>query len=84
MAERTTLEIIAPTVEEALAQTCPAGIDIYFDNVGGDHLEGALTHMNPFGRIPACGMDLCLQQRGARSWPEQPRADRAAAAARRD
>ncbi|HZQ35709.1 MAG TPA: NADP-dependent oxidoreductase, partial [Dehalococcoidia bacterium] len=38
------------------ARHCPDGIDIYFDNVGGDHLQAALALMNPFGRIPACGM----------------------------
>jgi NADPH-dependent curcumin reductase CurA len=42
--------------EEALAEFCPDGIDVYFDNVGGDHLQAALNHMNPFGRIAACGM----------------------------
>ncbi|GCD88993.1 NADP-dependent oxidoreductase [Nocardioides sp. LS1] len=30
-------------------------VDVYFDNVGGDHLEGAIFHMNDFGRIAACG-----------------------------
>ncbi len=40
---------------EALGETCPEGIDIYFDNVGGDHLEAALEHMKDFGRISACG-----------------------------
>lgn len=35
---------------------CPDGIDIYFENVGGAHLEAALHHMKPFGRIPVCGM----------------------------
>lgn len=39
-----------------LAKHCPDGIDIYFENVGGDHLEAALTHMNQYGRIPVCGM----------------------------
>ncbi len=43
-------------LDQALAQTCPDGIDVYFDNVGGDHLQAALNHMNPFGRIPVCGM----------------------------
>ncbi|GAB3767257.1 hypothetical protein FB382_001643 [Nocardioides ginsengisegetis] len=32
-----------------------APVDVYFDNVGGDHLEGAIFHMNDFGRIAACG-----------------------------
>ena len=31
------------------------GIDVYFDNVGGDHLEAALDLMNDEGRIAACG-----------------------------
>ncbi len=34
----------------------PEGIDLYFENVGGLHLEAALEHMNPFGRIVMCGM----------------------------
>ncbi len=29
--------------------------DVYFDNVGGDHLEAAMFHLNDFGRIAACG-----------------------------
>ncbi len=29
--------------------------DVYFDNVGGDHLEAAISHLNPFGRVAACG-----------------------------
>jgi len=33
----------------------PNGIDIYYDNVGGELLDAALTHMNEFGRIVACG-----------------------------
>ena len=37
-------------------QLAPHGpVDVYFDNVGGDHLEGALFHMADFGRIAACG-----------------------------
>lgn len=41
---------------EALAQAAPDGIDVYFENVGGEHLQAALNVMNPFGRIAACGM----------------------------
>jgi NADPH-dependent curcumin reductase CurA len=35
---------------------CPTGIDVYFENVGGVHLEAALEHMNTHGRIVMCGM----------------------------
>ena len=35
---------------------CPKGIDVYFENVGGVHLEAALEHMNAYGRIVMCGM----------------------------
>jgi len=41
---------------EALRELAPDGIDIYFDNVGGGHLQAALSAMNNFGRIPLCGM----------------------------
>ncbi|MDA0840178.1 MAG: NADP-dependent oxidoreductase [Planctomycetota bacterium] len=39
-----------------LGKHCPDGIDVYFENVGGKHLEAALEHMNVFGRIVLCGM----------------------------
>ena len=40
----------------AIAQRCPDGIDVYFENVGGKHLEATLSLMNLRGRIPLCGM----------------------------
>jgi len=43
-------------VGAALQEACPEGIDVYFDNVGGDILDAALEHMKDFGRIVACGM----------------------------
>lgn len=39
----------------ALKRYLPHGIDIYFDNVGGETLEVALTHCNTHARIPVCG-----------------------------
>jgi len=39
-----------------VGKQCPKGIDVYFENVGGKHLEAALEHMNFFGRIVLCGM----------------------------
>lgn len=42
--------------KDALPRLAPEGIDINFENVGGDHLEAALDAMNKGGRIPVCGM----------------------------
>ena len=39
----------------ALRRLAPEGIDVYFDNVGGDHLEAALDAMRPYGRVALCG-----------------------------
>lgn len=41
---------------DALKRLAPNGIDIYYENVGGEQLEAALDAMNDFGRIIACGM----------------------------
>jgi NADPH-dependent curcumin reductase CurA len=43
-------------IREALAAVTPKGIDVYFENVGGAHLEAALARMNLNARIPVCGM----------------------------
>ena len=42
-------------IRKALEEATPKGIDVYFDNVGGDHLEAALRRINTLGRIPVCG-----------------------------
>jgi len=42
-------------IRQALEDATPKGLDVYFDNVGGDHLEAALRRMNTLGRIPVCG-----------------------------
>ncbi|KAK5940066.1 hypothetical protein PMZ80_007484 [Knufia obscura] len=42
--------------KDALKRLAPQGIDIYFENVGGEHLDAAIENMNKFGRIIACGM----------------------------
>jgi len=41
---------------EALPRLAPDGIDIYYENVGGEQLEAAINNMRQFGRIIACGM----------------------------
>ncbi|MCF2539987.1 MULTISPECIES: NADP-dependent oxidoreductase [Streptomyces] len=43
-------------VAEQLKQAAPDGIDVYFDNVGGEHLEAAIGRLNRNGRIAVCGM----------------------------
>jgi NADPH-dependent curcumin reductase CurA len=45
----------APVLEQ-LRKAAPEGIDVYFDNVGGDHLEAAITMLNLHGRAAICGM----------------------------
>ncbi|MEV6959473.1 NADP-dependent oxidoreductase [Streptomyces sp. NPDC051207] len=46
----------AGPVHEQLKEAAPDGIDVYFDNVGGDHLEAAIGRLNRGGRIAVCGM----------------------------
>jgi NADPH-dependent curcumin reductase CurA len=43
-------------VSEALRKHCPKGIDIYFENVGGEILDAVLAQINNFARIPLCGL----------------------------
>jgi NADPH-dependent curcumin reductase len=40
---------------ERLAQACPDGIDVYFENVGGDVLDAVLPLLNVGARVPVCG-----------------------------
>ena len=40
---------------KAIKDACPDGIDVFFDNVGGDIFEACLFNMNNFGRIACCG-----------------------------
>jgi NADPH-dependent curcumin reductase CurA len=42
-------------VRGQLAAAAPDGIDVYFDNVGGEHLEAALDVLNRNGRVAMCG-----------------------------
>ncbi len=45
----------ADSLDRAIAQHCPEGIDVYFDNVGGITLNAALKQLNANARVPLCG-----------------------------
>jgi NADPH-dependent curcumin reductase CurA len=45
----------AGEIREHLKAACPKGVEVYFDNVGGEILDAALARMNLFGRVVVCG-----------------------------
>ena len=45
-----------PDMAAKLKTACPKGIDVYFENVGGRVFEAVLPLLNPFARIPVCGL----------------------------
>ncbi|MFI6791644.1 NADP-dependent oxidoreductase [Nonomuraea sp. NPDC050383] len=58
-------------IVDRLREAAPEGIDVYFDNVGGEQLQAAIEVMNPHGRIALCG---ALNQQG-KSRPDDGRGD---------
>src|SRR5690554_6075118 len=54
---------------EQLAQATPAGIDIYYENVGGKVLDAVLPLLNANARVPVCGL---VSQYNATQLPEGP------------
>jgi hypothetical protein len=57
-------------IAEQLRAAAPDGIDVYFDNVGGEHLEAAISRLNVGGRVAVCGM---ISQYNATEPPCAPR-----------
>ncbi len=57
-------------IAHQLAAAAPDGIDVYFDNVGGEHLEAAIFSMNRDGRAAICGS---ISSYNAESMPPGPR-----------
>jgi hypothetical protein len=57
-------------VSRQLGAAAPGGIDVYFDNVGGDHLEAAIFSMNTGARAAICGS---ISSYNAESMPAGPR-----------
>ncbi|KAK8581702.1 hypothetical protein V6N13_144713 [Hibiscus sabdariffa] len=58
-----------PDLESTLRRYFPEGIDIYFDNVGGDMQEAAVSNMNINGRIAVCGVISEYTDREKRAAP---------------
>lgn len=45
-----------PAMHKQLAAACPKGIDVYFENVGGEVWDAVFPLLNTFARVPVCGM----------------------------
>jgi NADPH-dependent curcumin reductase CurA len=45
-----------PHLGELLAEACPNGIDVYFENIGGKTFDAVLPLLNDFARVPVCGL----------------------------
>ena len=54
-------------LRKSLKAAATQGLDVYFDNVGGEHLDAAIPRMNVGGRIPICGMISSYNNFGALS-----------------
>ena len=59
----------SPTFKAELARACPHGIDVYFENVGGAVWDAVFPLLNPFARVPVCGL---IAQYNATSLPDGP------------
>ncbi|MGZ7369335.1 zinc-binding dehydrogenase, partial [Streptococcus pyogenes] len=46
----------ADNFAEQLAEACPQGIDVYFENVGGKGFDAVMPLLNTGARIPVCGL----------------------------
>jgi NADPH-dependent curcumin reductase CurA len=59
----------SPTFSDDLAAAVPDGIDVYFENVGGHVWDAVFPRLNPFARVPLCGLVAAYN---ATSLPEGP------------
>jgi len=58
-----------PDLTKALMEASPKGIDVYFENVGGEHLEAAINAARPFARFALCGMISQYNETGTSKGP---------------
>jgi NADPH-dependent curcumin reductase len=60
-----------PDLKRLLAEACPAGIDVYFENVGGRVWQAVLPLLNNFARVPVCGQIAHYSDIGTPPGPNQ-------------
>jgi len=60
-----------PDFAAALASACPAGIDVYFENVGGAVFAAVLPLLNDFARVPVCGLIAHYNASGVPEGPDR-------------
>jgi NADPH-dependent curcumin reductase CurA len=60
----------AADLPSALAAACPRGIDVYFENVGGEVTDAVVTLLNPGSRVPICGIISQYNEREP-AWPSE-------------
>jgi len=56
-------------VRDGLKRVAPDGIDVYFDNVGGEHLEAAISSLKVHGRVALCGAISGYNATEPEPWP---------------
>jgi len=60
-----------PRLARALAEACPAGIDVYFENVGGAVFDAVLPLLNSRARVPLCGLVSHYNDTGLPAGPDR-------------
>lgn len=59
----------APNLNRAIAEACPDGVDVYFDNVGGEVSDAVIRNLNFHARIPLCGQIALYNTTGVPTGP---------------
>ncbi len=60
-----------PDMAAQLAEQCPDGIDVYFENVGGSSWEAVMPLLNKFARVPVCGLIAHYNQKALPPGPDR-------------
>lgn len=60
-----------PALAERLAEACPRGVDVYFENVGGEVFQAVLPLLNNFARVPVCGLIAHYNASGPFAGPDR-------------